>query len=312
LPLTVETVEQTCQLLRPLRIIGEEELNTEIGILQSTGGIKPGGETESNIAAGDLANAGNSTEGLQTGAPALIDDAETDAGQDAIDAAQRNDVSNRPQRNEIETVAEIGLGLCREGANGTEAAAQGDEEHKGDADAGKIFIRIERIEEMRINDGAGRGEDGGRLMMISNDQVEAKFTGDFGLDHRGDAAIDGDGHGGAGGDRLTQMFGREAVTITQAQRDKVIDFGAKSPQPFDEESRTADAIDIIITVNSDLFPCPYGSDKARYRSLHLAEEKGVGEILQTRIEKIPGSRQISATALGKEVRGQMIDMQIAN
>ncbi len=68
---------------------------------------------------------------------------------------------------------------------------------------------------MGIDDGAGSREEDGRLMVIGNDQFKAEFAGELGLGNRGDAAIDGDGHAGPGGDCLAEMFGREAVTIAQ-------------------------------------------------------------------------------------------------
>ncbi len=143
LPLAVKTVEQAGQLLGPRPITGEQKLDAEVGILQAAGGIETGGETESDIATGDLTDTSHSSESLQARTPPLIDDAETDTGQDAIDAAQGDDIGNRPQGDEIETVAEIGLGLGREGTAAAQAAAQGDQEHKGDADAGELFVGIE-------------------------------------------------------------------------------------------------------------------------------------------------------------------------
>ena len=72
LPLTIKTVKETGQLLRPQHIAGEEEFDPQAGILETAGGIEAGSEAESDIAAGDLTNPGDLAEGFQSGTTSAI------------------------------------------------------------------------------------------------------------------------------------------------------------------------------------------------------------------------------------------------
>ncbi len=135
--------------------------------------------------------------------------------------------------------------------------------------------------------------------MIDDNDFEPVFGGFGERQMGGGAAIDGDDNPRALRAQPPQGDAVGAIAFAQAVRD--VDSGADADRREEpgEKRRGGGAVDIVIGENSDGFAVADGADEARGGDFHVAQMRGVRQLIaQSGSEKPRGMIEIDA-ALGQ-------------
>ena len=131
-PLAVGPVKLSGDRRCPLAVRGQHQLHSCVGAVKPSRGIDPGGDPEGQIplVEADGLHGGSSTQGPKPGPPRPSGDGKAGANERAILPAQRDEVSDRGQRHEVE----LALGLVGSQKRGRELV--------GDAGRAELPARI--------------------------------------------------------------------------------------------------------------------------------------------------------------------------
>ena len=124
------------------------------------------------------------------------------------------------------------------------------ESDHGAADHGK---RVTRTRQGGMNQGLGLWQARTRLMMVGDDEPQAKFTGPRARLERRDAAIHCDDEVPALAVMMVDRCGREAITLAPAMGYVEIGPGSHLPEREDENGCARESVDIVIAMDADAF-----------------------------------------------------------
>ena len=190
----------------------------------------------------------------------------------AVLPAQRHDVCDRAERDELEVIREGRLAvprllrtLCREGLA----------ELKGHADAREILVGVRAVRAMRIDHRAGGRQLAARQMVVRDDDVElASALYRRNIRDRSDAAV----HRDEQVRLLRNLFeclAVEAVALRHAVGDVEVHLRAEFAQRPRQERRRRHAVDIVVAVDRDVLTPLQCLLDARYGLVHVAHRERV-------------------------------------
>jgi hypothetical protein len=222
----------------------------------------------------------------QTGIARLPGDPEALRNERAVDAGQRDDIAHRAECDEIEPLQQVGLEPLSVPAGLAQPTVNGDSEQEGDPDRGKRAVRARLVEPVRIDDRNGSRQQRLADVMIDDDHVEPGFLrgGEWLVRRR--AAIDRD-HDRSALVPQAQQRGR-VRPIAFAETVGHIDRGAGADrrEKAQQQRRRGRAVHIVVAEHDDLLAAADRANEARDSRGHVAQMRGVGELVtQARREK---------------------------
>ena len=126
-------------------------------------------------------------------------------------------------------------------------------------------------------------------MMVANDQINALFTGKFGLFDSRNSTVYRHNEGGLLIDSVLNSILTDSITFLKAVRNIRRHVGTEPFQKAVYDSRSSGAIDIVITVNNHFFVAPDGRSKPGRRLFHVFHQEGVVKSTQVRTEETAGT-----------------------
>ena len=160
-------------------------------------------------------------------------------------------------------------------------------------------IREGIISEQRIHDHICFGKHFRRLVVVGDDDREAKLFGQVHFRDIGDAAVHGDQELRLTGN-LPDSIGVEAVSFRVAGRNAVSQGSAFLMQYFHEDGGGTDAVGIIVSVDKDRLSRDNGLPEQVHGFSHAGKQEGIMEIRKGWIHETGGFLFRTDSAGGKE------------
>jgi hypothetical protein len=245
LPLGVALLEPLGERLRLGRILREQQAERVFGVVDPTRGVETRTENESDLGGTDAAEleAAAIDERANADQRHSVQRVQSRPCQDAIRAAERDDIGDGRQRGELQQIASLFCVGLR--------AEQPLRELERDARAGEILVDRGIARPPRVHQSEGLGEVRGRMVVVRHDEIDAQVAGEERLVHRGHAAVDRDDHLRTVRRQVPQRRGVDAVALLVAVWDVRRDARAEPAESADEDGGTGDAIDVIVAVDDD-------------------------------------------------------------
>ena len=245
LPFGVALLQALGEGLRLVGVLGQEETEGILRVVDPTGGVEPRTEHEADLARTDVPQ-------LETGAldeSTHADDGrsvqrlETEPRQHAIPAAKRDDVGDRRERAELQ---ELILPQAE-----PEIAEEALGEDEGDAGPGKLLVERRIAGTPRVDERVRVRKLGRRVMVVCDDEIDTELAREPRLGHRGDAAVDRDDDLGAILGEVTERPGVQAVALLVAIRDVRANHHPELTERPHEDGRSGDPVDVVVPVDDD-------------------------------------------------------------
>ena len=288
-PLGVEFVEPDRERTDLVRIVARQQTRAKIGLADAAAGIDPRAQQESEmIGFRRFLQARDVGERRQPGIAALRHDLKAGADQRAVDAEQRDHVTDRAQGHEIEPLPKIGLRPRRAvPASLAQGAIDTHGEQERDANRGEMLVRAGIVDPVGIDHRHRLRQRDLRHMVVDHDEIE---SGAPRLGQRlegGDAAIDRDDDGSAVLPDLQQRRRIGAVPLLATVRNVDADIAADGPEETQQQRRGGGAIDIVVAEHDDALARLDGPHEAPDGRVHVLQMRGIGqELAQRRFEKV--------------------------
>src|SRR5919198_490377 len=291
LPVAVELVEAVGEPARLLPILGEEQSERGLRVAEPPGGIQPRSQPEadgsrvdrSGIDAGDL---------HELAQPRLLrarKGAEAGDRQAAVFVHERDDVRNRRNRDEIEVPVQPFAALPQEGLA----------ELEDDSRAAKVAERIGGVA-VRPDQRAGRQRLGWPVV-VGHDDFEPELARRGHFRRSRDSTVDREDEPAAVRGEPRECLLLYPVSLVEPTRQVPLDIGAEPAQDQDGKGGRADAVGVVVTVDTD---AAAGGDRAAGRLTsggHVAELEWVMSGQRT-FEESPGAVDVVVAAASKHGR----------
>ena len=285
--LEVERVEPERERRGLLGVLGGQQPRAEVGLAHAPARVQPRAENEGRvIGARWLAHPGDVGERPESQVAAPRHDLEPLAHQRPVDARQRHHVADRAERDQVEPVAQVGLGPGGEPAGVAERSVEPDQEQEGDADGGQLAAARAVVEPVGIDHGGGLGQAGLGDVMVDDDDVE---PGAPRLGQRlvgADPAVDGHDHPHPV--VLEAQKRRRVGAVAFRQPIGNVDLGARADRReiAREQRRRGRAVDVVVAEHDHPLAVSNQIDQAGDRLVHVGEPRGIGQQrAQARVEK---------------------------
>ena len=228
--------------------------------------------------------------------------------QDAILLEQGNEIGHRTEGDQIEIPPEVRYGTARLAEQHSRTHQQVEDDSRS-AEAGE---REAGVGDDWVEDRQGGRPHGRVLMMVANDQLETE-TPRFGdLRMRRGAAVGGDDQPSPAFAELAKRRHLEPVAVAHAVGNVQHRFAPELAQEQHELRARRDSIHVVVAVNRDPLPAPYGFENPTRRRLHVPEEHRRAETSRQRgIEEVRGDRRPTQTAVHEQPRQQRPDAELA-
>ena len=286
--LGVEFVKVVGQRGSPRRVVRDEQLDAVGGRGHPAGGVEPGAELERDVLALDPRSRSEPRELDQPGQAGAATGAEVFKAvlyEQPVLVDQRHDVGDRSKGRQADRPQER---LPEPGRHaGGAARPRGDrprqfEGHAGPAEAAEW---IGRVWEAGVHEHVGRGQGGGEVMVVGDDQLQPEVAGMLRLRDRRDPAVDRDHEAHALRRQRRERLGVEAVALFLPARHVPRGLGVERLQAADEDRGGAHAVGIVVAVDRDL-PAGLGGSQDPLGGLgHAGEGFGVAEVGERAVEK---------------------------
>ncbi len=180
------------------------------------------------------------------------------------------------------------------------------ERHPRAAEVGK---RVATARPSRMDDDVGLGPLRSRRVVVGHEELEPELASESRLVQGRDAAIDGHDQRCLTLQRQrAERLGIDAVTLIDAVRDVILDVvGPCQLQAGPENAGSANAIDVVITVDDDLSTLANGPDNAIGRLGGAGKCFGVVKTVTPRLQKGPSTGGVGDAPVQQELgneRGQ--------
>ena len=103
---------------------------------------------------------------------------------------------------------------------------------------------------------------------------------------------------------IFDTIGAEAVAFVHTVWQIKIHLPAEWPQNFDEERGGGNAVHIIIAKNDERFILFAGAEQSSDSGSHVREQKRVGKVFESRLEKMFNVGRFAETAIEEALREQ--------
>src|SRR6266542_2301365 len=244
----VELLELTRDDVRIVLARAHQKLDSANRVAEAADGVESGCENEPDAAARErLAfETGRFDQRAKTEVSSLAHHAKPVADEHPILSAQRRDVGNGGERDQIEHCPD-------EAVSFSQLLRQSKRKLECDADGGEILIGIPAARTAWIQDGDAIGKRAGGEMVVGDDYVDAHFAEARDRHDRARSAVARDD------DLCTNSYGRicagvaEVVTVFDATRDERRRLATESADgPYEQRGR-ADSVYVIVAVNENQF-----------------------------------------------------------
>ena len=262
-------------------IVGEQQPQPQIRVVDAAGGVEPRREDEPHVAGLDrfARQARRVDQRAHAGPAGVGQHLEPVAHQDAILAGEGHDVGHGRQGHEVEKMErQVG----REAERGHERLRQLERHPR----AAEVLVLRGAVDPARVEHGRGGRKDVAGEVVIGHDHVDPRRAGGAdGLDG-GDAAIARDDEARTHAPRFREAGRAEVVAVAQPVRHERVHGGARAPEHPREQRRRALAIHVVVAVHED-----------RHPAAHRGRHQGDG-----RAHVRPGERVAQALELGPQER----------
>ncbi len=206
----------------------------------------------------------------------------------AVQPGERHHVGDGAERDEIEQLQEIGLGQrAAPEAAAAQLAIEGGGGHEGEPRGAKLVEPGKVVGALRIDDGIGKRQIAGYLMMVDDDDVEVELRRFRQRLEARRAAIDGDQEPRAALGDLAHGVDIGPVALEQPIGDVEERIEPGGAQHAHEERGRGGAVDVVIAEDRDPLLALDGVGEARGGAVHVGERRGIGhQAADARIEKI--------------------------
>jgi len=221
LPFEVLLFELVRQRLGLVGLLGEEESERVLGVRDAAGRVEARSETEADVRCPDAAklHARSLRECPHPDDRRSVQRRKPRGHDRAVRRAERHDVRDGRERAELEEL--VLLHRVRE------IAQQPLREPERDAGPGQLLVVRRVVGAARVHERVRLREDGRRMMVVRDDEVDPELAGERRFGHGGHAAVDGHDDLGAISGELAQRRPIQAVTLLIAIRDVRADRHAK-------------------------------------------------------------------------------------
>ena len=210
------------------------------------------------------------------------------AHQRPVDAGQRHDIAHSPQGDEVEPLAQVGLGACRAvPARLAQGAIDADRQQESHAHRRHLLVRAVVVQAIGIDHGHRLRQRDLRHVMVDDDQVEAHALRLGQRLEGGDAAIDRDHDRGALLLDAEQRRRIGAVAFLAPVGNVDGDVAADGPEEARQQRRRGGAVDVVVAEHHDLLALADRAHDARDGGVHVLEMRGIGqELAQGGLEEV--------------------------
>ena len=180
----VELIDVSGEFLGAVRAVGDEQLDGQQGLAESTGGIQPRPEREADVLGRQprlVVDLGDLHEGLQARAGPLLEAHQAVSDQGAILVDQRHHVGHGAHRRQTGRLKQKRLHPLADALGRAGLLADRPGEFEGHARAAQTAERIVRAGQPGMDDRGRPGKLGPRLVVVGDDQFQATLAGGGGL-----------------------------------------------------------------------------------------------------------------------------------
>ncbi len=264
LTVAVQRLELVREQICFARVIGENEMQCDVGPPQAPGRVDPGGQPERDCGCvdGGGVDTGHAHQGAEPGFLGARETPEADRRECTVLVDERDDIGDRGEGDEIGMAGEHRV------VDAEERLRELDD-HTGPAQLRKGI------------DGGPRGDDRAlrqrlrRAMVVGDDHVDTEPAGILDLCGGGDAAVHRE--------EKLHAFLREprdrrrgdAVAFLEPAREVPDDVGSELSQRQRRERRSADAVDVVVAVDADPLSPLDGRAQPRDSRRHVPEQQGI-------------------------------------
>ena len=275
-----------------VRVLGEKKTERGFGRVEASGGIEAGPEAETDFGGSDgRHDGGDFHESAQTFPFGLAEAGESVADYDTVLAAQRGKVADGAHGGEVEEVAQVRI------------AASGDfldavAEFEGKGCGAEVGVAADGLGVDQC--GAGGGAVFG-FVMVDDDEIDAAGGEPGGLFMRTGAAVEGDDERGlAFGENAVESVAAQSVAFGFAEGQEPSGLESKRGEEAVEDGEGSDAIDVIVTIEHDIFASFDGEGDAAGCIGHARGVERIGQRGEAGVEELIGFAGIGDTAGGEE------------
>ena len=274
-------------------VLGEDELERDVGAAEPARGIDAGCQSEAHGTRidGRRVDARAAHERLESGTGGCRKSSQAGERECPVLVDERDDVGDRGQGDQIEVPANRLM-------VGSEQRLAELVDHTGAAQLG------ERIAGRARRDDRAVGKHVGGPVMVGDDDLETTPLGLCDLVHGRDTAVDRHDEPHA---VLLEPFERlagDAIALREPARQVPDDVRAELAQEEDGERGRADAVDVVVAVDADARAVRNGGSDPLHRSRHVTEEQRV-VARAARREEAPGVVRLVEPPANENRRGDL-------
>ena len=134
---------------------------------------------------------------------------------------------------------------------------------------------IAAIGAVGVHHSRGPGEDLLALMVVGNDQVDAKLVAQLRLCHGGDAAVYGDDELDSFAVELADGNGIQTVAFFQTAGDVADHIRTVTAEKIRQQTGGSDAVHVVISEDGDSFSPGHGKPHPAGSQVHVGHQEGV-------------------------------------
>ena len=273
--LGVELLGQAARLVRHPIVGCQQQACRDVGCAHAAGRVDPRRHHEGDVIAVDLlaCKPGDFEQCTEADlVRSLRQHLQAELGDDAILTDQRHDVGQRADRGDLDEGWQP-VGFAR-------AHAQRLHELESDADAGEMLVGVRAIVPFRVDDRDRLRKFGVGLVMVRDDEIEAKLAAAACRLRTANAAVDRDDDMHALGVQAFERGRLESVAITQTLGNEMRHLAAEQLERAPQNHRGRDAVDVVVAVHGNAFA---GIDRAQQTfdgTIHVGQAHRIEQVIQ--------------------------------
>ena len=253
------------------------ELHATKRTTQPSGGVQARGENEADAPGGERFSieAGGANHRAHAGALRIVEELEAVPNEHTIFAAQRSDIRDRRQRDEIEHRVHRAV-IASYGARERERQLE------RDAHRGEILVGRRTVGALGIQYRVCGRQRTARQVVIGDDHVDPRRLKLGDRTVRARSAVAGDHQLGAAFLRGPHAGIAEIVAVLQATRNERHGIAAERVQRSRHHRRRTDAVYVVVAVDEDRLVFAQREDDALYGAIEVGEAIRLVQMLEPR------------------------------
>ncbi len=227
---------------------------------------------------------------------------QADAGDHSVLAGQRHDIGERAQRRDLHERAQPALPPG--------PLTQRLDELEGDARPGQVLFRVPAVPPLGVEHGQGPRQLVVRLVVVGDDEVDAKLARAIRGLGRPDATIDR--HDDASPIGMEPVDGRrlQPVAVANPVGQEMRHVGPQQLEGATHHDGRGDAVHVVVSVDGDSLPSLDRSEQAVHRLAHPCQSPRIVQMLEARPEESERGVRCLVAALEQQAPDDGGDVQI--